>query len=65
MKSGDDSDYYLYTMDGYRERLENLGQPVPDERYEDIILQALPAEYDRARTASYERRDFTLQTLNV
>ena len=60
MKSGDDPDVFLYTMDGYRKRLEDMGQPVPDERYENIILQALPAEYDRARTVSYERRDFHL-----
>ena len=38
MKSGDDPDDFLYTMDGFRERLEGMGQPVPDERYEDIIL---------------------------
>ena len=37
-----------------------MGQPVPDERCEDIILQALPAEYERVRTASYERQDFHL-----
>ena len=60
MKSGDDPDDFLYTMDGYCERLKDMGQPVPDERYEDIIFQALPAEYDRVRTASYERRDFHL-----
>ena len=60
MKSGDDPDDFLYTMDGLREHLEDMGQPVPDERYEDIILQALPAEYERVRTASYERRDFHL-----
>ena len=60
MKSGDDPDDFLYTMDGYRERLKDMGQPVPDERYEDIILQALPAEYERVRTASYEGRDFHL-----
>ena len=60
MKSDDDSDDFLYTMDGYRERLEDMGQPVLDERYEDIILQALPAEYERVRTASYERGDFHL-----
>ena len=47
-------------MDGCREHLEDMGQPVPDERYEDIILQAIPAEYERVRTASYERRDFHL-----
>ena len=58
MKFGDDPDDFLYNMDGYRERLKDMGQPVPDERYEDIILQALPAEYERVRTARYERRDF-------
>ena len=36
---------------GYRKRLEDMGQPVPDERYEDTIIQALPAEYERVRTA--------------
>ena len=45
MKSGDDPDDFLFTMDGFREFLEKMGQPVPDERYEDIILQTLPAEY--------------------
>ena len=37
-----------------------MGQTLHDERYEDIILQALPPEYERVRTASYERRDFGL-----
>ena len=60
MKSGDDPDDFLYTMEGFRERLEDIGQPVPDKRYEEIILQALPGEYERVRTASHERRDFHL-----
>ena len=60
MKSGDDPDDFIYTINGYRKRLEVMGQPVPDERYEGILLQALPAEYERVRTASYERRDFRL-----
>ena len=60
MNSGDDPDDFLYTMDGIRERLEDMGQPVPDERYEDIILRAIPAKYERVRTASYERRYFHL-----
>ena len=38
-----------------------MGQRVHHERYEDIILQALPPEYERVRTASYERRDFGLE----
>ena len=60
MKSGDDPDDFPCTMDDYRKRLEDIGQPVPDERYEEIILQAIPAEYERVRTVSYERRDFHL-----
>ena len=60
MKLGDHSDGFLYTMDGSRERLEDMGQPVLDERYEDIIFQAFSAECERVRTASYERRDFHL-----
>ena len=60
LKSGDDPDDFLHTMDDYRERLRDMGQPVPYERYKYIILQALPAEYQRVRTASYERRDFYL-----
>ena len=56
MKSGDDPDDFLYTMDGYRERLKDMGQPVPDERYEDIILQALPSEYERVRTCQLATR---------
>ena len=58
MKLGDETDDFLYIMDGFRGRLEDMGQPVPDERYEDIILQALPAEYERVHTASYEMQDF-------
>ena len=63
MKSGSDPDDFLHTMDGYCERLKDMGQPVPDERYEDIILQAFHAEYERVRTASYERRDFYLTNI--
>ena len=30
---------------------------MPDERYKDTILQALPAEYERVRIVSYDMRD--------
>ena len=65
MKPGDYPDGFLYTMDGYRERMEDMGQPVPDERYEDTILQALPVEYERVRTASYGGGVFTSQTFDA
>ena len=31
-----------------------------DEHYEDIVLQDLPAEYERVPNASYEKRGFEL-----
>ena len=63
MKSGDDPDLFVYTMDGFRERLQDMGQPMPDELYEDIILQALPGDYERASAQPATRvfrRDFYL-----
>ena len=47
-------------MDGFRECLKDMGQSAPDEQNFDIILQALPTEYERFRTASYKGRDFHL-----
>ena len=38
MKSGDGPDDFLYTMNGFRELLEDMGQPVPDERYEETRI---------------------------
>ena len=60
MKSGDDSDDFLYTKESDRGCLKDMGQSVPDERYKDIILQALLTNYTRVRTASYEKHDFHL-----
>ena len=60
MKWGDSPDDCFYTMDDFGERPEDMIPPVPDERYADIIFQALRAEYERVRTASYERRHFHL-----
>ena len=48
-------------LDEYRDFLEEMGQMVHDGRYENIILQALPAEYERVRNAGYENRDFVLE----
>ena len=49
-----------FLLDGCRDLLGVKGQTVHDERYEDTILQALPAEYERGQNASYEKRDFGL-----
>ena len=65
MKSGDDLDDCFYTMDGYRERLEDIGQPVSDERYEDIILQVLLAEARGSILPAMRGDIFTSQTFDA
>ena len=61
MEPGQDPDDFLFTLDRCRERLEEMGQTIHDERYEDIIPQALPVEYERVRNTSYEKRNFGLK----
>ena len=61
MEPGQDPDDFV--LDECRDLLEEIGHTVHDERYEDIILQALPPEYERVRTASDERRDFGLDDI--
>ena len=63
MEPGQDTDDLFYVVDEYCDLFEEMGQTVYDERYEDIILQALPPEYERVRTASYERRNFGLDDI--
>ena len=65
MKPGDDPDDFIYTMDGCREHLEDMDQSVPDERYEDIIIQALPADFKRSVLPAMRGGIFTSQTLNA
>lgn len=40
--------------------LEEMGQTVSDERYKDVIFEARPAEYERRRNSSYDKRDFVM-----
>ena len=63
MEPGQDSRLIFRPVDECRDLLEEMGQTVHGERYEDIILQALPPVYERVRTASYERRDFGLDDI--
>ena len=59
IESGDDSEDFFFVMDGNRDRLDEVGQPTPTERYEDI-LRALHADNERFRSASCGKRDFYL-----
>lgn len=50
-------------MDGWWTRLEHVGEIVSDYRYEDVIIQAMSAEYDYVENKSYRDRDFDLESI--
>ena len=63
MRSDEDPDDFLYKKDRCRDRLNSV---IPKEgpsnrRYEDILLQCLPPEYDRIRQTHFEREDCNLE----
>ena len=60
MDPGQDPDNLFFVLDGCCDLLEEIKHTVHDERYEEIIFQALLAEYERVRNASYEKRDVGL-----
>ena len=62
MGSDEDPNDFLYKKDRYRDRLDSVTPkkgPL-DRRYEDIILQCLPPEYDRIRQTHFEREACSL-----
>ena len=62
MRPSQDPDNYLYHLDSCRNRLNACNPPEghTDRQYDDVILQALPSEYERIRQIHIERRDFGL-----
>ena len=60
MEPGQDQDDLFFVLDECRDLFEEMEQTLHDERCKDIILQALPPEYESVQTASYERRVFGL-----
>ena len=65
MRSDEDSDGFVYKKDRCRDRL-NFVTPKEgpsDHRYENIILQCLPPEYDRIRQTHFERQDCDLEDI--
>ena len=57
MRSDEDPDDFLYKKDQCCDRLNSVihKEGPSDRRYEDIILQCLPPEYDRIRQTHFER----------
>ena len=60
MKSGEDPIDFFANLDEQRLRLADMGETLTDESYEDIILRALPKEYDFIRQQSHMNRNFGL-----
>ena len=62
MRSDEDPDDFLFKKDRCRDRLNSVTpkKGPSDRRYEDIILQCLPPEYDRIRQMHFEREDCSL-----
>ena len=60
MSPGQDPDEFLYELDTRRECLNACDPPErpTDRQFEDIILHALPPEYERIRTSHLEMHDF-------
>ena len=65
MGSDEDPDYFLYKKDRCRDRLNSVTpkEGPSDRRYEDIIVQCLPPEYDRIRQTHFEREDCNLEDI--
>ncbi|CAN0586783.1 unnamed protein product, partial [Ectocarpus sp. 12 AP-2014] len=65
MAQGEDPDDFFTKMEDLRERLKDMGEIVSDERFEDIILQAISNDYDYVRQTSFRVRDFGLNEIKT
>ncbi|CAN0354986.1 unnamed protein product, partial [Ectocarpus sp. 4 AP-2014] len=65
MARGEDPDDFFTTMENLRERLKDMGAIISDERFEDIILQAISTDYDYVRQTSFRVRDFGLEEIKT
>ena len=65
MRSDEDPNDFLYKKDRCRDRLNSVTpkEGPPDRRYEDIIFQCLPPEYDRIRQTHFEKEDCNLEDI--
>ena len=63
--SDKDPDNFLYKKDRCHDRLDSVTpkEGPSDRRYEDILLQCLPPEYDRIRQTHFEREDCNLEDI--
>ena len=62
MRSDEDPGDFFFKKDWCRDRLNSVTpkKGPSDRRYEDIILQCLPPEYDRIRQTHFEKENYNL-----
>ena len=65
MKFGEDPIDFFTKLDEQRLRLADMGETLTDESYEDIILRALPKEYDFVWQQSHMNRNFGLRGIKT
>ncbi|CAN0576532.1 unnamed protein product, partial [Ectocarpus sp. 12 AP-2014] len=46
MAQGEDPEDFFTAVEDMRDRLKDMGEIISDERFEDIILQAISNDYD-------------------
>ena len=65
MRSDEDPDDFLYKKDRCRDRLSSVTpkEGPSDRRYEDIILECFPPEYDRIRQTHFGREGCNLENI--
>ena len=63
MKHGEDPEDFFFRMEDLRVRLKDMGEVIPDERFDDIILHAITTDYDYVRQTRFGERDFGLKEI--
>ena len=56
-----DPEDIFFNMEDLRVRLEDMGDVISDERFEDIIMHAITTDYDYVRQTNFRERDFGLK----
>ena len=65
MPSGEDPADFVSRMDETRLRVKDMGESLPDESYEDLILRAQPKEYDFVRQTIHRDYPFGLAEIRT
>ncbi|CAB1102163.1 unnamed protein product [Ectocarpus sp. CCAP 1310/34] len=65
MAQGEDPDGFFITVEDVRQRPKDMVEIISDERFEDVILQAISNDYDYVRPTSFRVRHFGLEEIKT